>query len=494
MTSIRQKLFIQMGTLILLFVILLAFANTFLLEKYYVEKSKNMLIKHYETINTTNINDYTKDFFFKLGAESETKLDIIIVDVINNIAYTSENQLLGREDRQTISEDWKPPIRHLDILKLEEINEKTSFIWFEDPNIKTNFLMLSGALDSGLLIYLRISLTSVSLNVGLLNQFIILVGIVVFLIAMITAYFLSNHFTKPIVSIFETTNSIRKLDFSKKCQVITNDEIGRLGENINQMSHTIEDNINNLSRTNQQLHIEIQERIEIDEQRKALLSNVSHELKTPISLLQGYAEGIKLQIHQNREKTDFYCEVIIDEAKKMDMLVSQLLDINHIRFGDFPLYKEALNAKEYINYIIKKYEDIMLDKKLDFTTNLLIDDNLIIDVDPLRSEQILTNLLNNAVAYVDDSKKIFLKANKSLDGEHLTITIANAYPHIAENELERLWESFYKQDKARTRENGGYGLGLSIVKAIQDADKNGYGVYCKDSYINFYFDLDLIKY
>jgi signal transduction histidine kinase len=465
------------------------------LEYFYVENAKSDIIELFETINDLDESEYSPDLFYQLSIANQTNLDMVVINHETNDIYTPTNPFFVDELSQPREAKRSPPNTQLTI-KTENIDENSSFIWFLDNNINMEFLTYEGTLDNGNDIMIRIPMASVSQTVQVLNQYILIVGAIIFVISMAAADTISKHFTNPILNIFDVTNSIRNLDFSKTCDVTTNDEIGRLSVNINDMSFSLKKNIGEMADVNKNLKIQVEERLKIDEQRKTLLNNVSHELKTPLSLVQGYSEGLKLNLHSNKDKTDFYCDVIIDEAKKMDLLVSQLLDINHIQFGDFPLHKEITNGKEFLTYILKKYQTLFEQPKIDFTSNLeSLSDAQLITIDSLRSEQVLTNLLNNALAYVDEKKQISFATSiiedPSMDHKHLRVIVSNSFKSLQQEELDKLWNSFYKTDTARTRENGGYGLGLSIIKAIQEADSNQYGVNSEKDKISFWVDFDL---
>uniref|UniRef100_UPI00272D5C40 HAMP domain-containing sensor histidine kinase n=1 Tax=Vallitalea guaymasensis TaxID=1185412 RepID=UPI00272D5C40 len=282
-------------------------------------------------------------------------------------------------------------------------------------------------------------------------------------------------------------NSMKQLDFSTKCTVLSNDEIGQLANSINDMSIELEKTIKSLNTSNINLQQEIAEKTKIDERRKQLLNNVSHELKTPLSLMQGYAEGLKLNVAQKHNRTDFYCDVIVDEVKKMNQLVQNLLNINQIEFGDTTPNNTTFEIVEFIEYILKKYDHIFSEKNINLQFNPI--EPISVYADILKAEQVLTNYLNNAIQYVDNHKDI--RVTLLTKNNHVRIEIYNSCETIDTDELDKLWLSFYKRDKARTRQPGSHGLGLSIVKAIQEASNNDYGVRTTTNGITFWFELDI---
>jgi signal transduction histidine kinase len=450
------------------------------LESFYIKNSKDDLSDLYKEINSLDQTQYTPDNLYQLSIQRQAVMEIEIIDLEKNITYTSLNPRFNSGDNNVPhGEDHKPPMDDFEYVNSQTIDENSKYVWFIEKKFNATFLAYEGILDNGLSINIRMPLAPVKQTILFFNQYLLIIGIILFIITIIAANIISKHFTGPILNIFKVTNSIKKLDFSNTCQVETNDEIGRLSQNINEMSITLKE--------------EIEQHVKVEEQRKTLLNNVSHELKTPLSLVQGYSEGLKINLHKDKEKIDFYCDVIIDEARKMDLIVSQLLDINRMQFGDFPLHKEFINGKEFLSNIIKKYSTLIVDNSIIFNTNLdSMDNSLKLNIDTLRCEQVLTNLLNNALAYVDELKKITFCVDESeYKSGHIRIIVSNSHEELPEEELEMLWNSFYKIDKARTRENGGYGLGLSIIKAIQETDSNEYGIYQQDGIISFWIDVDI---
>ncbi len=500
MNSIRKKLFVQIGSITLLFILLLYLANTFLLEPFYMKSTKGKIISIYQDINTMSKDEINSESLYNLLYNSRTFMELAIIDEENNTVYLPNNRLFQDDNRKDLPFNLKlPPMNLIEGENIEDINENIHLINFIDPKNKSTSYMLTGHLDNGWRIEIRVPLASISENVAFFNQFILVTGALILFITIVAANYIAKHFTTPILDIFRVTDSIKRLNFNETCKVTTNDEIGKLAENINEMSYALEENTSNLEDSNKSLKEEVSERLRIDQERKTLLNNVSHELKTPLSLIQGYSEGLQINLHKKPEKIDFYCDVIIDEAKKMDTLVNQLLDINHIQFGDFPLYKEKINAKEFIEYILNKQEPFIEQASIDFRADLSLlktHPNIELHIDSLRSEQVIMNLLNNALAYVDERKIITLSLEEHSHNEsqdvHIRLSVSNTYKQVDLLEMDKWWKSFYKEDQARTRENGGYGLGLSIIKAIQEADGNEYGVYYENGFIHFYVDFDKV--
>ena len=226
---------------------------------------------------------------------------------------------------------------------------------------------------------------------------------------------------------------------------------------------------------------------EIEQMRQGFLSNVSHELKTPIALIQGYAEGLKDGISDDPESMDFYCDVIIDEANKMNIMVKRLLTLNQIEFGEDELVIERFDIVELLQSVVAA-NDLRASQKGINLSFISEDDKLDVWADEYKTEEVITNYLSNAINHCDFDKEIKVYYKK-LDNV-IRVYVFNTGKHIPEEDIDNIWVKFYKVDKARTREYGGNGIGLSIVKAIMDAYGKECGVNNVDGGVEFWFDLD----
>ena len=276
------------------------------------------------------------------------------------------------------------------------------------------------------------------------------------------------------------------LDFDAKYTSGGENEIGQLGEHFNQMSETLEKTISQLKSANNELQKDIEQKIRIDEMRKEFLSNVSHELKTPLALIQGYAEGLKECINDDAESREFYCDVIMDEAGKMNVLVKKLLTLNQLEFGNEQVSLERFDIVPLIHGKIQSTQILAQQKE----AAILYDGSDILPVwgDEFKVEEVLTNYLSNALNHVEGDKLICISA-KVKDGK-TRISVFNTGQPIPEADLDQIWVKFYKVDKARTREYGGSGVGLSIVKAIMDSFHQNYGVENREDGVEFWFELE----
>ena len=230
--------------------------------------------------------------------------------------------------------------------------------------------------------------------------------------------------------------------------------------------------------------------MEIDEIRKEFLSNDSHELKTPIALIQGYAEGLQDNINDDDvESRNFYCDVIIDEAHKMNNMVKKLLSLNEIEFGSNKLNLERFDIVDLVRTVTSSME--LIAKAADVNIVFNEHESVYVWADESMIEEVITNYLSNAIHYAQGQKFVDISFKEKSDNK-VRISVFNTGSNIAEADLENIWVKFYKVDKARTREYGGNGIGLSIVKAIMDQHNEKYGVQNHTAGVEFWFELSCL--
>ena len=477
MKSIRSKLFLQVGGLVLFLIILLLVANNFFLKIYFVNQQKDTVVEYYEIINDLETADYLNERQLFGTLENEFNIDVVIYDATDTIVYQSRSY-------QT-PPGVEPMIPELNVTDEEVVNDSYSFIYATDRNIHNEILMLDGVMDNGNTIQLSIPINTIERNVIIVNQFLVYIGSITFVLSMLLAYLLSNYFTDPIRKINNIAKKMKNLEFNHAIDIKSKDELGELAVTINELSHELEQTINNLSDQNVVLEKEMNENIKLSKKRRELLNNVSHELKTPLSLMQGYAEGLKLNVTSSKEKSDFYCDVIIEETIKMNQLVEALLELDQSQFGDRPQTVTNTDLSYFVTKLVSKFEKPIEDRGISLTLD--IPEHVKHTFNISANERVLTNFITNAINYCDDKLKMAVRLKKQ-DGTYF-IEVFNTSPAFKEDEIEKLWDSFYKVDISRNRETGGHGLGLSIVKAIQEKQNKEYGVKNLEQGVVFYYEV-----
>lgn len=357
-----------------------------------------------------------------------------------------------------------------------------------DSIMSDYYLELWGTLENGDSIIIRLPIQSIKDNIEISNTLIRYVGITVLAIGLVAVFIFSAYISKPIKQLANIAERMSELDFNVKYEGKDKGEVGLLGHSMNNMSAKLEDNISRLKSANLELKRDIDKKEQIEKMRTEFLSNVSHELKTPIALIQGYAEGLKDGIADDKESRDYYLDVITDEASKMSIMVKRLLTLNQLEFGDDELVMDRFSINELVSSVVNA--NSLRAKQKDINIFYESSDNNI-DVwgDEYKIEEVITNYITNAINHCNNEKEIRVKVEK-LDDKNVRVTVFNTGNPIPDEDIDRIWEKFYKVDKARTREYGGNGIGLSIVKAIMTSMGKGYGARNVSNGVEFWFDLD----
>ena len=344
-----------------------------------------------------------------------------------------------------------------------------------DERLGDYYLEIWGTLDNGYSIILRTPIQGIKDNVNISTTLIKYVGGAILAVGIIAAFVVSTYITRPIKQLSNIAEKMSEMDFNARYEGSDKGEIGLLGKSMNNMSEKLEQNIAELKKANLELKKDIDKKEKLEIMRTDFLSNVSHELKTPIALIQGYAEGLKEGITDDPESMEFYCDVIMDEANKMNTMVKRLLTLNQIEFGNDEPEMERFDINELIASVADANAIRAGQKNMSIVFDNRNEHNFVW-ADEYKTEEVLTNYISNALNHCDGKRAIEVRTEKSENGGTITVTVYNSGKNIADEDLERIWEKFYKTDKARTREYGGNGIGLSIVKAIMDSMGQEYGV------------------
>ncbi len=356
----------------------------------------------------------------------------------------------------------------------------------KDKRQESDYIDLYGILDNQVEIFIRANYESIQESAAIASQFLAYVGLFVVVIGTAVIFLISRNFTRPILELSEISRRMAELDFDAKYHGTSQDEVALLGSSMNELSEKLERTISELKSANNELQSDIQNKIQIDEMRKEFLSNVTHELKTPIALIQGYAEGLQENISDDAESREFYCDVIIDEAQKMNKMVKKLLTLNQIEFGQNQVELERFDLVALIGAVIGSV-DIMVKQK---GVRLIFEETepVYVWADEYMIEEVITNFISNALNHVAGANIIEVKLVQR--GDVIRAAVYNTGERIPEEELEKIWIKFYKVDKARTREYGGSGIGLSIVRAIMDSHHRECGVINHENGVEFWCELD----
>lgn len=483
--SVRRQMTVIFTAVMAGTLLFIAFGGMLFLEKYYIANKRQQTMEAYEKFNTAASEGTLDSEEFQESLESFSMKDNISVAVMGGdnvlrVYFTRDIERLQMElfnyifDRESVEK-----IKILDQQPNYELRQS------RDRTTGMEYLEMIGMLDNGDYFIMRTPLESIRDSVMLSNRFYIGIGMTAILFSAMLIYMLSRRITKPVMELAEISRRMTALDFEAKFDSRGENEIDILGEHMNKLSRTLEKTISELKTANNELRRDIAQKEKQEEMRREFLSNVSHELKTPLALIQGYAEGLKDGISDDEESRDFYCEVIMDEAQKMNTMVKKLLTLNEVEFGQETVKLERFNVSEVIAGVAQSCA-LLIEQK-EGTLKLEADDPLYVWSDELKIEEVLTNYISNAVNHLDGERIVEIRAHKN--GEKVRISVFNTGRQIPEEDLDRVWDKFYKVDKAHTREYGGSGIGLSIVKAVMDSVNGSYGARNLENGVEFWIEL-----
>lgn len=481
-------------------ILLCWFMNNMFLEQYYISSKKAVIYEAYQTVRlAANSDTYsTEEFRRELNNVCGiNNIKVYVMDSNSRVKYASVNGGVELEKRLMAYLFGFLGDRTKVIEKGEEY--VIQLVQTEDGDN----LEMFGRLSSGISFIMNSPVESIRESVKLANRFLGYMGVIATLTGGIIIWLVSGKITRPILALNRISEKMVHLDFEAKYKESAHNEIDLLGENINKLSATLEQAISELKTANNELLKDIEKKEQIDEIRKEFLANVSHELKTPIALIQGYAEGLSEGVNEDPESRSFYCEVIMDEAAKMNTMVQKLLTLNQLEFGNDVVTMERFDVAALIRNYVQSAG--ILTKQNEIRVCMEDYPPCYVWGDEYKTEEVFANYFSNAVNHCravccDESgspdvstssreeKKIVVSLKKR--SGKLRIGVFNTGEPIPNEAIPHLWEKFYKVDKARTREYGGSGVGLSIVKVIMESMNQGYGV---ENYVNgvlFWFELE----
>lgn len=467
-------------------ILLCLLMNSLFLVQYYVKSKERVIFDAYGKIKVAANSDYgSEEFQYELDDICRnSNITVCIIDANSQIRYISVNG--GKElEAQLIRYIFGIPAENVSMLKngddwvLQHVGKGTE-----------QFIEMFGRLDTGISFILRTPIESIKESAGIAERFFAYVGILGVIAGAIIIWFTTKKITRPISKLSHISERMVHLDFDVKYDGSGHNEIDQLGENINKLSESLERSISELKTANNELKKDIEKKEQIDEMRKEFLSNVSHELKTPIALIQGYAEGLREGISDDAESREFYCEVIMDEAAKMNNMVKKLLTLNQLEFGndvvDMERFDVVALARNYLQSaaILTKQNEIEI-RMEDYAP-------IYVWADEFKTEEVFTNYFSNAVNHCAGDYKMIEVKMEQRDGL-VRISVFNTGDPIPRESVPYIWDKFYKVDKARTREYGGSGVGLSIVKAIMESMNQKYGVENYNNGVLFWFELETVQ-
>ena len=489
--SIKRQIATTFIGLVVAIMLISTLINSQFLGRYYISYKQSTLIDVYE-----NMQQAVKHNGSSYENMAEELSEVVEVGNIAFVIMSGNGQHLitsTSNDRQT--EEMRSQLMgyllNINQGKGELLKEKENYQIrsAEDVINGDEYIEMWGYLTDGSAFILRTPLESIRESVALSNRFLMYIMLAMALIGCVFVWYFSKRIANPILELASISKRMADLDFQAKYTSGGKNEIGVLGENFNIMSEKLEQTVSELKSANYELQKDIEKKEKMETVRAEFIGNVSHELKTPIALIQGYAEGLKEGISDDPESRAFYCDVIMDEAAKMNKMVQNLLTLNQLELGQEEVSFQRFNVVDLIQGVVQSCEILVQQKEADVRLDTSVP--VYVWSDEWKVEQVFRNYFSNALNHLENEKVIDIRV--SVDDEKGTarISVFNTGKQIPKEDIDQIWNKFYKVDKAHTREYGGNGIGLSIVKAIMESFRKEYGVINYNNGVAFWFELDV---
>ena len=479
--SKMRKNFSVVAVLTVLFCICIFTIIQFIfMDDIYTFKTKLNMIEAADEIVSIFNDD---DFITKIADyEAENNLYIEIYNPKDTLVYTtdSNNVIYEPSAYSENKSDIKPRI--MKIISRTQRDDSSYFEIRQEHFATAKYIVYGNFYGKDTVIELYYPIEVINENSDTASWTVFALSMFALILISVTAFTFATSFTKPLKVITASTKRMASMDFNEKCPEFAIKELNELSFSINTLSISLDSAMSNLKDKNRQLERNIEKELRLEKQRKSFVANVSHELKTPISIIQGYAEGMKYGI--GCDSTEEFCDIIIDEANKMNNLVLRLMEF--VQYGENYIIKVSkFNLKNAINDYIHSFEQQIQDN--DIRLKIEIDSDLEVEADKDLFNDVLNNYVSNALNHISKEKDLIIRAEDNID--KCRVYVFNSGNPISGSDIENIWQSFYRADKAHSRKDGHFGLGLSIVATLQELHGEKYGVSNLENGVEFWFDV-----
>lgn len=431
-----------------------------------------------------------ENFFLNMDTiEREHEISVEIYSADGTFVYSSSykgDSSLPPFNRHSIAVPIREKKDYKQTLDLGRTDRNAFNLSEDDAEGKhTEYLVGTWTLDNGVTIKIFKLRTAVEITAKIAVIFISIVTVIVLTVAAFILSGYVRHITKPLKAMSKVAKNISNLDFTHQCEPSDIEEISILSDSINGMSDSLETALVDLQQKNKKLQDDIEQEKTLDNLRQVFISGVSHELKTPIAIIQGYAEGLQLFVESDPEMAKKYSDTIMSETQRMNDLVMRLLDVTKYQSGAYKLMYESFSLYDLTDSWIERNSEILKEKGI--TAKNTVDKSFIAFGDSFIMSTVLNNYMSNAVSHVSGDMEITISAKEN-DGIY-TVSVFNTGTPIAAKDIDQIWNSFYRADKAMSRAQGRFGLGLAIVAAIQKLHEQDFGVINHENGVEFWFNV-----
>ena len=466
--GIRAKFFLELGAILAVCLIGISVINSQLLEKVYiwnVERSLRAIAQQTEQ----NVDEY---FMLLSEFEREQGVSIDLYDDQDNYLYEGSGYFVSGNK--------------LNIISRKENKDGSYFNVVCPEGSTTQYILYGKTFENGYHIEITAQKDPIQENASIATKVTTSITVLTLVLALIFIFDYSRRFTKPLIQMNEVMENIANLDFSTRTDIVRKDEIGTLANNINKVSDSLDSALTELREKNARLLEDIERERRIEKMRQEFVSSASHELKTPIAIIRGYAEGLKMNVDIDDPAVSEYCDIIMRESDKMNELVLNMLEQSLYSSGAKMPEEEYFNVSQYVDEFVKSATPIFDEKGVKVQYDVA---ECEVFADKKQMTTVLSNIVLNACSHAKDEKIIKISTEKIHNC--VKINVFNTGSGISERDAENIFTSFYRADKAHSRKEGRFGLGLSIVKSIIDNHGCECGFENKENGVEFWFTMKL---
>ena len=465
--GIRAKVFLEIGAIIAVCLVGISIANSQLLESVYIWNVERSLTTMAESIENSE-NEYQT-----LIVEYENKqgVSIDLYDETDEYLYVGSGKFISSGK--------------LNIINRTQNEDGSYFNVVAEEGKTTQYILFGKDFENGWHIEITAQKDPIQENANLATSVTTAITVFALFLALVFISVYSKRFTKPLIEMSEVANKIANLDFSAKCEINRGDEIGALAENINVVSDSLSTALSELREKNEQLMEDIEKERRIEQMRADFISAASHELKTPIAIIRGYAEGLKMTVSPENESTTEYCDIIMRESDRMNVLVLNMLEQSLYSSGVKQPDITVFNVDEFIQDLLKTVNPIFEEKRV--TVSFKKNGGLNAFADKAQMTTVLSNIVLNACSHASGEKLIEITAEKK--DNKIKVNVFNTGSRVEDKDKDGIFTSFYRADKAHSRAEGRFGLGLAIVKSIVENHKCECGFENKENGVTFWFTM-----
>lgn len=451
-------------------------ANNYLLDNFYLKNKQKNIINVAQEIDQNTSNLFDDEFLRGLERTCHIQnLSLLVVD-----EETTPVLYFYSKEEETETKT------RLNMYIAETNRSDRVFDNVKNETLGINYIEVCGKLSNGYFYLIKTPIESIKESSALSIRFLLYITAILLPVSIVIMLIVVENITQPLKKLTKVSTKISSLDFSEKVCIEGSTEIVELGKNFNKMSDELEKNIGELKTANAKLQDDLVKKQQLEKMKNDFMSSVSHELKTPIAIISGYAESLADNIVDEPEDIKFYSETIYDEAQKLSDMVQQILTINKMEFHEAEINIQRINIYNVIEEIVAPMQKIISDKNLDFQIN--INKNQTVWTDESLIKQIVSNYITNAIDHVNVNGKVTVDLEE-YDNKY-KLKVFNTGSNIADEYKDMIWEKFFKIDKSRHREFGGTGLGLSLVSTFAKVLNQEYGFQNLRNGIVFYITCD----